>query len=521
MVRAAIARPSAFRSVVVALAAVASSFAPESPAAADVVAPPSYSTIGLQARSNIVDGFNLPAGSSFNSGTPALNDSAVVAFRLIVDGSTGDAGLWYGSDGAGSVVYGAPTGPLLSDPSLNSAGKCAFEQADIGLSDGILVYDPVTGMTQQEVAPGGIYGIDSFSDPIINDSDAIGFRADQGAQNAFIFEDAADVQHVVAFEGSGGVGFLFTPKFDNQNRLAAKVRLGGTAGSQPDQIRRYNPDGSFEIIAEDADSDAGSPFSGFSNGVGMSPGGLVAFVAQRIGGAGDGVYLGYGEGNFVEIATVDHPDLTGIDFFAPDVNDNGYVAFRGFDAGGRALFIGGELGGSPPFLVRVIGEHDLVDTDLGQARIDQNDSSPVFGGSVALNELNDIAFAATLTPPGNNQIEWGTGMFVAYADPPAPTGAPEGAGLGPSLAPPAPNPFAARTRIDFSLERPGPVRLAVFDVSGRLVRTLLSGERAAGASGVDWDGRTAAGQVVAPGVYFVRLDTRDGAGSRSVVRVTR
>ena len=75
----------------------------------------------------------------------------------------------------------------------------------------------------------------------------------------------------------------------------------------------------------------------------------------------------------------------------------------------------------------MIGEHDLVPTDLGTARIDQNDSSVVFGGNVAINDHGDIAFNAALTPEDNDQIEWGSGMFIAYADsglapPPVPDG---------------------------------------------------------------------------------------------------
>jgi len=50
---------------------------------------PTYTTFELQARSNIVDGYNLPSNSSFNSGTPAINDAGTMAFRLIVVGTTG------------------------------------------------------------------------------------------------------------------------------------------------------------------------------------------------------------------------------------------------------------------------------------------------------------------------------------------------------------------------------------------------------------------------------------------------
>ena len=63
-----------------------------------------------------------------------------------------------------------------------------------------------------------------------------------------------------------------------------------------------------------------------------------------------------------------------------------------------------------------VTEHDVVPTDLGEGRIDQHDDSVVFGGAPDINSSGDVAFHATLTPADNNQIEWGTGMFIAYAD---------------------------------------------------------------------------------------------------------
>jgi hypothetical protein len=466
---------------------------------------PTYSTIELRARSNIVDGYRMPAGSSFNSGTPSLNDAGALAFRLIVVGNTGNAGLWYGKGAAGGVVYGAPAGPILTDPFVNAAGRTSFEQTDFGLSDGVFVYDPVTGMTQQEVVPGGIFGIDGFGDPQINDAGVIGFRADQGAQNALIFDDGG-TQTFVAFEGGGGVGYLFSPEFDNLNRFHVKVRLGGIAGSDPDQIRRYNPDGTFTVMAEDDDGNPLSPFSGFSNGVGCSRNsGLVAFTAQLVGG-GEGVYVSDGT-TITPIATTANPAVSSIDFFAPQVNDDGVAAFRAFDAAGLRVIYAGD----GTTLRRVVGEHDVVDTDLGAGRIDQNDSSPVFGGSVAINGNGDVAFAATLTPENNNQIEWGTGMFVAVAD--AATAGPVVAGAADTLLRVSPNPFRDAARVTFTLPRAGAVRLELVDVTGRRIATLVDGERPAGTQTV---GLPAGLRGT---VFFARLTGPGVSGATRIVRI--
>jgi len=47
------------------------------------------------------------------------------------------------------------------------------------------------------------------------------------------------------------------------------------------------------------------------------------------------------------------------------------------------------------------------------------------------------------------------------------------------------------------------VQIAVYDVAGRLVRTLASGVEAAGPHSVEWDGRDAQGTRMQRGVYFL------------------
>jgi hypothetical protein len=69
-----------------------------------------------------------------------------------------------------------------------------------------------------------------------------------------------------------------------------------------------------------------------------------------------------------------------------------------------------------------------------------------------------------------------------------------------------PNPFNPSTQIAFDLPQAGPVRLAVYDLRGALVRLLTDGPLAAGRQVAVWDGRDDAGRGLASGVYFIRLD---------------
>lgn len=74
------------------------------------------------------------------------------------------------------------------------------------------------------------------------------------------------------------------------------------------------------------------------------------------------------------------------------------------------------------------------------------------------------------------------------------------------LAQNRPNPFNPKTTIRFDLPEAGPVRLSVFDVAGRLVRTLVDDTMAQGGHEAVWDGRDASGREVGSGSYLARLE---------------
>jgi hypothetical protein len=69
-----------------------------------------------------------------------------------------------------------------------------------------------------------------------------------------------------------------------------------------------------------------------------------------------------------------------------------------------------------------------------------------------------------------------------------------------------PNPFNPATTIRYELGGAGGrVKLQIFDVSGRLVNTLIDGEQQEGAHSVQWNGLDNTGRRVATGAYFYRL----------------
>ena len=85
------------------------------------------------------------------------------------------------------------------------------------------------------------------------------------------------------------------------------------------------------------------------------------------------------------------------------------------------------------------------------------------------------------------------------------------------LDPNFPNPFNASTQINYRLATPGPVRLAIYNVLGQSVHTLVDEFQAAGSYQVHWDARDHWGVPVAAGVYLSRLHYPGGVQTRRLL----
>ena len=85
-----------------------------------------------------------------------------------------------------------------------------------------------------------------------------------------------------------------------------------------------------------------------------------------------------------------------------------------------------------------------------------------------------------------------------------------------------PNPFNPETWIPFELAEDARINIEIYDVTGRLVRTLDLGHRPAGyyldrSRAAYWDGRNEYGEGVASGVYFYRFTTGGFSAIRRMV----
>jgi len=85
------------------------------------------------------------------------------------------------------------------------------------------------------------------------------------------------------------------------------------------------------------------------------------------------------------------------------------------------------------------------------------------------------------------------------------------------LEPIWPNPSAGRAAISFALASPGQAKLAIYDVAGRLVKTIVDGNLEAGSHRAEWGGTDESGRRNLPGVYFARLETQGFTQTRKIL----
>lgn len=90
----------------------------------------------------------------------------------------------------------------------------------------------------------------------------------------------------------------------------------------------------------------------------------------------------------------------------------------------------------------------------------------------------------------------------------------------PALFGNAPNPFNPLTAISFAVGRePAHARIRIYDLQGRLVRTLVDEVVQPGIRTATWSGRTESGGAAASGVYFYRLEVAGEVFNRKMLLV--
>ncbi len=130
-----------------------------------------------------------------------------------------------------------------------------------------------------------------------------------------------------------------------------------------------------------------------------------------------------------------------------------------------------------------------------------------FGLGLSQSEMNDLVeYLKSLGDEGDFPTSAGGGN--------APSGTlPQSFILGDNY----PNPFNPSTAIEYQLPQASDVTIAIYSITGQLVRTLVNERQSAGHYTVVWDGRTDAGQSAATGPYFYRMRANDLAQTKKML----
>lgn len=189
---------------------------------------------------------------------------------------------------------------------------------------------------------------------------------------------------------------------------------------------------------------------------------------------------------------------------SPDVNRLGAYAVAG--ASGR-LFV-------------LLFNKDVSETPTRVALADG------VGGSVSLYRFTATsALAAAGTADGSggelDLVLPARSATLAVIDRLSGTGEPDPSGGTPGLLQFSiqPNPLHGPATVAFVLPQPCRVTLAVYDIAGRRLRTLIDAELPAGPQRIVWDGTDPAGRPLASGTYLCRLSAGGRVETRSVVRL--
>lgn len=142
--------------------------------------------------------------------------------------------------------------------------------------------------------------------------------------------------------------------------------------------------------------------------------------------------------------------------------------------------------------------------------------------ATAMQIVGAIKATASLASTPDRKLGWGIVNALAAINYLGPTDSGGRSNLPPAshmLEQNFPNPFNPGTHINFLLPEASQVTIRVYDILGREVKTLVSGEFPASGSvpyQTIWDGSDAAGARVTSGVYFCRFEGRGHSGSATV-----
>ena len=80
-----------------------------------------------------------------------------------------------------------------------------------------------------------------------------------------------------------------------------------------------------------------------------------------------------------------------------------------------------------------------------------------------------------------------------------------------------PNPFNGQTQIPFTIFNPGNISVNIFDINGRIIKSLFVGYKNAGTTVLKWDGKNNYNEIVSSGIYFYKIKTSNISSTKKLI----
>ncbi len=319
-------------------------------------------------------GFMLPPFSQVTNVTPRINANGDVTFSYF-DANI-DKVVWVNGQSVSAAFFST------SDPNLNDDGLVVWRVTTLDpnpLNWGVWTHDLSTGVTSRLTT--NPLGASGWGTPTINDAGVIATRAEFALNDAIGFYTGTTFTPIAVDDSLPFTFLNSTIGLNESLRISCRGNRAGAA----DGVFVFESDGSFTpVVLEGDPSPSGDTVTGFLNGTDLNDAGRVAINAFTSGG--DEILGVDADGTITVYADEDDGVVSDIAFFNPRINNDGWIVFRAFNAGGeQAVFVGDGVD-----LLEIAAVGTQVETDAGLATITG------FSGGVDINDAGQALVNAAL-----------------------------------------------------------------------------------------------------------------------------
>ena len=364
-------------------------------------------------------GYFFPSLTSISGRDVSINDSGDVAIEVAsVPGQNPEdsfQAVWANRGGSGGIAYTGVVSPSFdarfSEVLIDDTGRLYWAESPFGGAPKILFQHPGSRTRTVTSQPLGTSSYDSLR---VNDLGQMASVVSLGAGHALVRVSGVSSPTVSVLltdsdlDPASPYTFLLSSiGWNDAGQVSIEAWLNGV-----ETLFRFTPPSTMEPLVTDGDTFGDVVVNSIVNGTAINEAGQVAFA---VFGDIDAVFRAEPDGSVTLIASnAPGSEIAALGNFPPVMNDAGQVAFRGVGSDGEdAIYIG-----DGDELMVVTRETGSVPTDLGPGQIGNHVPGAgytAFSGNIAINSRGDVAYVASIYPEGNNQIEWGHGIFVAVA----------------------------------------------------------------------------------------------------------